>query len=62
MREFVVIARLIVGDLGWVPMNKSGMIKPYPAGMITAENAALIEGNRPAFEASAAKLTPPDVK
>ncbi len=30
--------------------------------MITAENAALIEGNRPAFEALAAKLTPPDVK
>jgi hypothetical protein len=30
--------------------------------MITAENAALIEGNWPAFQEIAAKMTPPNVK
>jgi len=35
----------IINYLGWVGMKKQGMIKAYPAGMITPENAALIEAN-----------------
>ncbi len=61
-REFIVITGALINDLGWVSMKKNGMVKAYPAGMITAENAALIEGNWPAFEAIGAKMTPPNVR
>jgi phenylacetate-coenzyme A ligase PaaK-like adenylate-forming protein len=61
-REFIVITGAILNDVGWVTMKKGGMVQTYPAGMITAENAALIEGNWPAFQEIAAKMTPPNVK
>jgi len=61
-REFIVITGAILNDVGWVTMKKGGMVQTYPAGMITTENAALIEGNWPAFQEIAAKMTPPNVK
>jgi len=61
-REFIVITGAIINDVGWVGMKKSGMVQAYPPGMITPENAALIEGNWDAFQAIAAKMTPPNVR
>jgi hypothetical protein len=59
-REFIVLMGAIINDLGWVGMKKQGMIKAYPAGMITPENAALIEANWDAFQAMGAKMSPPN--
>jgi hypothetical protein len=57
-REFIVITGAIINDLSWVGLKKKGMIKDYPAGMITPENATLIESNWDAFEQIAAKMSP----
>ena len=57
-----MITGAIINDVSLVGMKKQGMIKTYPAGMITAENAALIEANWDAFQAIGAKMTPPDSK
>jgi len=61
-REFIVIMGALINDLGWVSMKKQGMVKSYPPVMITPENAALIEGNWPAFQAIMAKMTPPSTR
>ena len=61
-REFIVLTGAIINDVGWVGMKKSGMVQAYPPGMITPENAALIEGNWDAFQAIAAKMTPPNTR
>jgi hypothetical protein len=61
-REFIVITGAIINDVTLVGMKKQGMIKAYPAGMITPENAALIEANWDAFQALGAKMTPPDAR
>lgn len=58
-REFIVLTGAIINDLGFVSMKKSGMMQAYPPGMITPENAALIEGNWDAFQAIGARMTPP---
>jgi hypothetical protein len=58
-REFIVITGAIINDLSWVGLKKKGMIKDYPAGMITPENAALIEANWAAFQQIAARMSPP---
>ena len=57
-REFIVIMGAVINDLGWVTMKNQGMIQAYPTGMITPENAALIEANWPAFQAIMAKMKP----
>lgn len=57
-REFIVITGAIINDMGWVSMKKSGMVQAYPPGMITPENAALIEGNWVAFQQLTAKMSP----
>jgi hypothetical protein len=57
-REFIVITGAIINDISWVGMKNQGMIKSYPAGMITPENAALIDANWPAFQQIAAKMSP----
>jgi hypothetical protein len=61
-REFIVLTGSIMSDIGRVTMKKGGMVQAYPAGMITPENATLIEGNWPALQMIAAKMTPPNVK
>jgi hypothetical protein len=58
-REFIVLTGAIINDLGFVSMKKSGMMQAYPPGMITPENAALIEGNWDAFQAIGARMKPP---
>ena len=58
-REFIVITGAIINDVGWVGMKKQGMIQAYPPGMITPQNAALIEANWDAFQALGAKMSPP---
>jgi hypothetical protein len=58
-REFIVLIGAIVNDVGIVGMKKQGMVQTYPPGMITPQNAALIEANWDAFQAIAAKMTPP---
>ncbi|MGD0345320.1 MAG: hypothetical protein ABSA85_01110 [Terracidiphilus sp.] len=58
-REFIVVTGAIINDVGWVGMKKQGMIQAYPSGMITPQNAALIEGNWDAFQQIAAKMAPP---
>jgi hypothetical protein len=58
-REFIVITGAIINDVGWVGMKKQGMVKQYPPGMITPQNAALIEGNWDTFQQIAAKMMPP---
>jgi hypothetical protein len=58
-REFIVLIGAIINDVGIVGMKKQGLVTSYPAGMITTENAALIEANWDAFQAIAAKMTPP---
>jgi hypothetical protein len=57
-REFIVLTGAIINDVGFVGMKMQGMIKAYPAGVITPENAALIEKNWPAFQALAGKMSP----
>jgi hypothetical protein len=59
-REFLVAVGAIINDVGWVGMKKGGMVKAYPPGMITPENAALVEANWEAFQSLAAKMSPPD--
>ena len=58
-REFLVATGALLNDLGWVGMKKQGMVQAYPPGMITPENAALIEGNWDTFQALGAKMSPP---
>jgi len=57
-REFFVLMGAIMNDVAMVGMKKQGAIKEYPAGMITPENAALIESNWDAFQAIGEKMTP----
>jgi phenylacetate-coenzyme A ligase PaaK-like adenylate-forming protein len=61
-REFIVATGALINDIGWVMMKKQGMVKDYPPGMITAENAALIEGNMAAFQEIGAKMQPPSTR
>ncbi len=61
-REFIVVTAAIINDMGFVSLKKSGTIQAYPPGMITTENAELIEGNWDAFQAIVARMTPPDEK
>jgi hypothetical protein len=58
-REFIVIIGAIINDVSMVGMKKQGMIQAYPPGMITPQNAALIEANWDAFEQIGAKMSPP---
>jgi hypothetical protein len=58
-RKFIVITGAIINDVGFVGMKEQGMISSYPPNSITAANAALIEANWAAFQAIAAKMTPP---
>lgn len=59
-REFIVATGAIINDMGWVVLKKQGILKTYPPGMITPENAELIEANWDAFQAMGAKMSPPD--
>jgi hypothetical protein len=61
-REFIVLTGAIINDIGWVGMKKQGMISAYPPGMVTPENATLIEQNWDKFQAIGAKMTPPNTK
>jgi hypothetical protein len=61
-REFIVAIGAIINDMGWVGLKKQGIFRTYPAGMITPENAALIEANWDAFLAMEARMTPPDAR
>jgi hypothetical protein len=58
-REFIVITGAIINDVGFVGLKKQGLIQAYPAGSITPANAALVEQNWDAFQALAAKMSPP---
>jgi hypothetical protein len=58
-REFIVVSGAIINDVSWVGMKKQGMVKDYPPGMVTPQNAALIEANWDAFQAIGAKMSPP---
>jgi hypothetical protein len=59
-REFIVITGAIINDVGFVGMKMQGMIAAYPPNSITPANAALIQANWAAFQALAAKMTPPN--
>src|ERR1700728_3573677 len=59
-REFIVITGAIINDIGFVGMKMQGMISTFPPNSITPANAALIQANWPAFQALAAKMTPPN--
>jgi len=61
-REFIVCTGALINDLGWVTMKKQGMIKSYPPGMITPENAELIEANWAAFQTLGTKMSPPSTR
>jgi hypothetical protein len=61
-REFIVMTGALINDIGWVSMKKQGMVKAYPPGMITPENAALIEANWAAFQTIMAKMMPPSAR
>ena len=61
-REFIVVIGALFNDLGWVTMKKQGMVQSYPPGMITPENAALIEANWAAFQAMGAKASPANAR
>jgi hypothetical protein len=41
-------------------MKMQGMISSYPPNSITTANAAFVEANWAAFQAIAAKMTPPN--
>jgi hypothetical protein len=58
-REFIVLTGAIINDVGLVGMKMQGMIKAYPAGVITPENAAFVEKNWAAFQEIGAKMSPP---
>jgi hypothetical protein len=59
-REFIVVTGAIINDVTFVGMKMQGMIASYPPNSITPANAALIQANWPAFQALAAKMTPPN--
>ena len=59
-REFIVITGAIINDVGFVGMKMQGMISSYPPNSITPANAAFVEANWAAFQAIAAKMTPPN--
>ncbi len=59
-REFIVITGAIINDVGFVGMKEQGIISSYPPNSITAANATLVEANWAAFQAIAAKMTPPN--
>jgi hypothetical protein len=59
-REFIVVTGAIINDVGFVGMKMQGMISSYPPNSITPANAALIQANWAAFQALAAKMTPPN--
>ncbi|MGO8932085.1 MAG: hypothetical protein ACLPLZ_07345 [Terracidiphilus sp.] len=59
-REFIVITGAIINDVGFVGMKMQGMITAYPPNSITPANAAFVEANWAAFQAIAAKMTPPN--
>jgi hypothetical protein len=61
-REFLVAVGAFINDVGWVSMKKGGAVKAYPPGMITPENAALVEANWDAFQALGAKMSPPETR
>lgn len=57
-REFIVVIGAIMNDSGFVGLKKQGLIKEFPPGVITAENAALVDQNWERFKAIAAKMSP----
>jgi hypothetical protein len=59
-REFIVITGAIINDVGFVGMKMQGMIPSYPPNSITPANAAFVQANWAAFQAIAAKMTPPN--
>ena len=59
-REFIVITGAIINNVGFVGMKMQGMISSYPPNSITPANAALVEANWAAFQAIAAKMSPPN--
>ena len=59
-REFIVITGAIINDVGFVGMKMQGMITAYPPNSVTPANAAFVEANWAAFQAIAAKMTPPN--
>ena len=59
-REFIVVTGAIINDVTFVGMKMQGMISTFPPNSITPANAALIQANWPAFQALAAKMTPPN--
>jgi hypothetical protein len=59
-REFIVITGAIINDVGFVGMKMQGMIASYPPNSITPANAAFVQANWAAFQALAAKMTPPN--
>jgi hypothetical protein len=61
-REFIVIIGAVINDVTLVGMKRQGTLKAYPAGMITPQNAALIEANWDVFQAIGTQMTPPDTK
>jgi hypothetical protein len=58
-REFIVLTGAIINDVGFVGMKMQGMIKAYPVGAITPENAVFVEKNWAAFQEIGAKMSPP---
>jgi hypothetical protein len=59
-REFIVITGAIINDVMLVGMKMQGMISSYPPNSITPANAAFVEANWAAFQAIAAKMSPPN--
>src|SRR5471030_2573782 len=55
-RDFLVAMFALLSDYTLVDLKKAGKIPDYPPGMITPENAKLIECNWPAFQAIYAKM------
>jgi hypothetical protein len=59
-REFIVITGAIINDVMLVGMKMQGMVSSYPPNSITPANAAFVQANWAAFQAIAAKMTPPN--
>jgi hypothetical protein len=59
-REFLVMSMALVNDVMLVGMKKQGAIQAYPAGMITPENAALVEQNYDKISAGLNSVAPKD--
>jgi hypothetical protein len=59
-REFIVVTGAIINDVTFVGMKMQGMISTFPPNSVTPANAALIQANWAAFQALAAKMTPPN--